>query len=751
MPGGTPDLNEVLGGCFPGCTVIVQDEMFGYRHYPGQHVFLVEVCGSPDDSRAGSYVVKIGTSSDLGREYWGWRSCWPAALRQDLVFLPVRAFPEDEPDRPRALVYGDAHQLIGVPQTCTLEQAMLNAVLHGRPTVASIREVLVQLYERAGHLFYQVGREDDPTRPGYSLEVPGWSSPGRTNDALNRALEEWEKTPRLTQVRLEVDNLIQRFDRPAGDGLPTRRYLGAAAYIRQVLELLEATKADPGQALDDGSGLPGVRRLDVVPGMLRGPAHGDLHGRNVLVGEVRDRVLWLAVFDYEHTSDGNLVGWDFVKLETELKARAYDQMFLRQDYRFVHQIHDFELRLAEQTERHHHRGGWEAEGGTDTPAGRLEAILLQVRHLAALHLGHNRGRANRWLEEYYFLLACYGVVTGNFENLTTREVLGSLLSSGVAASRLAWPRQRLVDVWRALRLSPAAQPPPGGEVPTIDVDRLLKWQTAGYDAPLERARLWRLSGRRPEQEQAEKLLAGLAKQYPLALEIGQERVLALADLGKGPEAQQALDDLERQLRNPNEELLCRWGRLFKDEGDRLNGHLPREVQPPRAEEGRATNDQRADECYERALHKYDKAYAIRAGHYPGINTATLLLVRAALARAMGETTRADAGQKSAADLAGELLSNREDWPGDQPDDPAVWHPATEAEARLLRQEWEKADQLYRSLATRAAPQQRDAMRKQVRRILAAWDLLEVKDRGPCDRAEALLPDEPLPPPAGTLS
>ncbi len=275
---------------------------------------------------------------------------------------------------------------------------------------------------------------------------------------------------------------------------------------------------------------------------------------------------------------------------------------------------------------------------------------------------------------------------------------------------------------------------------------MLKWQTAGYDALLERARLWRLSGRRPEQEQAVQLLAGLAERYPLTLEIGQELVLALADLGRAHEAQQALDDLERRLRNPNEELLCRWGRIFKDEGDSLNRHLPPDLRAAGAAEGRATNDQRADDCYERALHKYDKAYGIRWGPYPGINKATLLLVRAALARAMGEELRAETGVRDAGALAAELLKRREKepWPDDQPDDHAVWHPATEAEARLLMHEWEEAAGLYRSIAARARPQQRDAMRKQVRRILAAWDLLGVQDRGPCHRAESLLPEDPPP-------
>src|SRR5205085_12434182 len=60
-----------------------------------------------------------------------------------------------------------------------------------------------------------------------------------------------------------------------------------------------------------------------VPSMVRGPAHGDLHARNVLVGLTENEARWPALYDYEHMSRDNLVAWDFVKLETELKTRGY--------------------------------------------------------------------------------------------------------------------------------------------------------------------------------------------------------------------------------------------------------------------------------------------------------------------------------------------------------------------------------------------------------------------------------------------
>ena len=55
----------------------------------------------------------------------------------------------------------------------------------------------------------------------------------------------------------------------------------------------------------------------LVPNMLRGFGHGDLHGRNVLVGLVRGQARWPALFDYENMGPDNLLAWDFVKIRPE--------------------------------------------------------------------------------------------------------------------------------------------------------------------------------------------------------------------------------------------------------------------------------------------------------------------------------------------------------------------------------------------------------------------------------------------------
>ena len=80
-------------------------------------------------------------------------------------------------------------------------------------------------------------------------------------------------------------------------------------------------------------------------------------------------------------------------------------------------------------------------GAPDTREQRLLTILLMIRRMASDQLGESHGRPNDWLEEYYFLLACYGTYTGRFENLQMRERHGALISAGVATARLSWPRR----------------------------------------------------------------------------------------------------------------------------------------------------------------------------------------------------------------------------------------------------------------------------------------------------------------------
>jgi hypothetical protein len=192
-----------------------------------------------------------------------------------------------------------------------------------------------------------------------------------------------------------------------------------------------------------------------------------LHGRNVLVGEIDGRVPWPAVFDYEHMRLDNWIGWDFVKMETELKIRALRAIYPdgRLDL-FANHVQDFEWGLNEWTQHCHDYPTWPRVGELPPPlppqyrhpaAGeapsallngsaeaihspdvqqrlcRLRCIVLEIRQRAAQILGYRRGRAAEWCREYLFLLMCYGICPVRFSNLDQFLLMAAFKSASVAA------------------------------------------------------------------------------------------------------------------------------------------------------------------------------------------------------------------------------------------------------------------------------------------------------------------------------
>jgi hypothetical protein len=238
-------------------------------------------------------------------------------------------------------------------------------------------------------------------------------------------------------------------------------------------------------------------------------------------------------------------------------------------------------------------------------------------------------------------------------------------------------------------------------------------------------------------QQTEQLQAGilvleeLHDRFPQVLLIGQELVLAYMEGGLPPKAEHLLFKLEQRFQNLDEETLCRWGRLFKDQGDR-------HVELPWPDQDKAVLDSDlAVSLYRRSLEKYDQAYQDRQGHYPGINKATLLLIVGSL-----KPRQADPRPREIADaeqLAGELLRNRTRWPRDYAEDDTVWHPATAGEAHLIRQEWPLAEMQYRAAlaSSMLTPHARRAMLRQVERILMCFRKLAIEIQAPFDDPKAL--------------
>lgn len=247
-----------------------------------------------------------------------------------------------------------------------------------------------------------------------------------------------------------------------------------------------------------------------------------------------------------------------------------------------------------------------------------------------------------------------------------------------------------------------------------DIEEILKRPYPSYHPPLELAcEKTRRGG--PELADGIALLQGLRQRYRHVLAVGHELVLALLEAGRRDDALTELRLLEEQFQDVNEEMLCRWGRWHKEAGDALVGENNLAV---------------AALEYRKAYDRYDQAYAIRLGHYPGINKAALHLLLAGVTLAQGEADENARHRRQAEELAGALLARRGSWPEDLAED-NIWHPATAGEAHLLRREWAAAEAEYRRALAQQnlLPMHRDSMRKQVRRVLDALARLGVQPEG----------------------
>ena len=391
-------------------TAIVQDVYVSYRVREGEYILLVELTQAKE--RDGLYVVKIANDEQrLQRKLDGWTTCRPDGLRHDLVLTMLEPR-GDEDGKLIALIYADADQIIGVDETLSLEQAMLDCVRFGVPTPESIADCLFMLYERLGLLLYRNSYTDDLSAPANPSEPAVPFSAERLDEKLTENLE--------------------RYQAEAGPAFDVRANANTAADTAGLPEALLPPHLFAAEVL--------ARPDELIPRLRRGHGHGDLHGRNVLVGRIGDRVLWPAVFDYGDMGTDNLLGWDFVKLETEFKIRAYPELFPTRVLPYATEIIRLERDLDIETEACRDANRWPDSPQADTPLARFRWLVLMIRRHAANHLGLYCGRSREWLAEYYFLLAIYGLNGIRFDNLTDVQRLAGYLSAGVAAARYVHDR-----------------------------------------------------------------------------------------------------------------------------------------------------------------------------------------------------------------------------------------------------------------------------------------------------------------------
>ena len=79
-------LNDILAATFPGMSVVVKDQVLGYRRDEDLYILMVESFGEDDAQETGPFVVKVGRESRIRKEIAGWAWCRPPGLRHDLVF-----------------------------------------------------------------------------------------------------------------------------------------------------------------------------------------------------------------------------------------------------------------------------------------------------------------------------------------------------------------------------------------------------------------------------------------------------------------------------------------------------------------------------------------------------------------------------------------------------------------------------------------------------------------------------------------
>lgn len=259
-------------------------------------------------------------------------------------------------------------------------------------------------------------------------------------------------------------------------------------------------------------------------------------------------------------------------------------------------------------------------------------------------------------------------------------------------------------------------------------DEVLSIKPLTHELPLLLARRWIRSGDTALRQEAEKLLLKLADDFPLVMEIPQELCVAYLERGASEETRATLERVRPLMRTGNEEILSRWGRLFKDAGDLALADEQLEA---------------AGRHYDAAADWYTKAFRVRQGHYPGANLATLSLLRAAVAlRLDGEQRAAGARELHAQSraLAITLLNGRRQkpWPVDWEDDD-VWHAATLGELRLLLEEWQPAAEHYQEALhqEQAQPFHISSMRQQAERIVRAFEALAIAPQPPFSTVEDL--------------
>lgn len=610
-----PLLSDDLKQAFPEAAgIAVYDCFAGYSQDQQNKVVLgVEVRSRKSYN---THVVKIGKREDVAADYNGWQKC---ILRHNFASRIFVSLDRKDLRRGRtAIVYQDAYRLFGSPDEAQgpqmLETVTFWAIKDDKPDPVSVERVIRQLYTDLYRWFYRSPRMD----PAAAMRF--------FKRRLRRAVDKWSSEPWRRDLRRDVIWLL------CSDTVPDKfrdvPYLDPYDYVTWAVQEKQ------------------------IPQTLVGRSHGDLHGRNILLGVQRGEAEYPAVFDYGEMDDANVLVWDFVKLECELKVRLLLPLYKDDEARQVllslesedagvqgtvtipeqpsaemdprslraEQLafaFRFESILASLTRRIYGLGdpeSLEPPGGRNITGNRnldrALGILLRIRQEAALFLGDRqpqRGERGLWRDEYYFAMAVYGLGTAKYDYKET-ETAAALVSAGVAVAQLEAARDEIGARIRTKKpLVPGEKTRARHPYPT-------------YHVPLAHAhRIWKGGRTKADLNRAVDLLHSAEKHFGHAVPLQQEYVLLLAEVGQYKSALRMLgpmEDICRVFRD--EETLCRIGRICKDLGDRALADHP--VAPAEL------STHSALQWYQAALKRYREAFQISSRYYPGVNAATLALL-----------------------------------------------------------------------------------------------------------------------------
>ena len=557
-------INKQLEEAFPEQVVLIRDYFQGYREFYGMVVLLVEVQPLPGGTTGrfrspGTYIVKVAFDEllqDLKDEIDAWNNSRPRHVPFDNVFVSLEAHPNEH--KPSMLVYADANVVLGQRDIISLEDALKQSCRFGVPLPESIDRVLATLFLRMNEHFF----------PHSHLE---------------------SASQYLNAPRPDLAQLLERFDENAALSQdPDHRYdQHRRRHRRETLALLASDHEHYADPIDL---LSGMKRANEGPDVLRGTAHGDLHGRNIQVSIVKDEAAQCAVFDYEKFNTGNFLEWDFIKLEIETTVRL---LALFGDFdmaKFTRQCLLFWRHVAARTAAFDRKATLSIPADLQLPSiewNRLADRVVRIRILAYENLGENRGRVYEWLDEYEFLLTWYACRAALYSNYHQRWSVAAIVAAGVAARRLMRRLPAEIELSHRKRFVVVR-----GLARSRDQDSMVE---------------------------GEQQLRQLSLEYPHVLEIREEHVLGLIKLGRYAEAEAILTSVAESYGDTTAETPSRWGALWK--------RRAYTVSPP------------DEDALERALTWYQRAVQREpTNYYPRINVATLLLILGQHARSREEAS-----------------------------------------------------------------------------------------------------------------